>query len=324
MELFLHISHFVRKFGFVKRFAVILCLLGLFVAATPGQYEKYIEKYASVAVSEMHRSGVPASITLAQGLLESAAGESVLATKANNHFGIKCHSDWKGKKTYKDDDKENECFRVYPNASASFRDHSDFLRYQDRYKSLFDLEPTDYKAWAKGLKKAGYATDRQYADKLIKLIEDYELYRYDSDADIPETPHEIEKPVELKPSDVKEELRFSLSRDVYQINGVPCIYAVEGDTYESIAASYGLFLREILRFNDASSGAVLRPGDIVYLQIKKRRGARGMEKFIAGEGCETLRDISQRFGIRLSTLKRYNRVPEDYIPLEGDTILLRR
>ena len=273
MELFLHISHFVRKFGFVKRFAVILCLLGLFIAATPGQYEKYIEKYASVAVSEMHRSGVPASITLAQGLLESAAGESVLATKANNHFGIKCHSDWKGKKTYKDDDKENECFRVYPNASASFRDHSDFLRYQDRYKSLFDLEPTDYKAWAKGLKKAGYV---------------------------------------------------SLSRDVYQINGVPCIYAVEGDTYESIAASYGLFLREILRFNDASSGAVLRPGDIVYLQIKKRRGARGMEKFIAGEGCETLRDISQRFGIRLSTLKRYNRVPEDYIPLEGDTILLRR
>ena len=154
----------------MKRFAALLCLFGVFIAATPGPYEKYIEKYASVAVSEMHRSGVPASITLAQGLLESAAGESALATKANNHFGIKCHSDWKGKKTYKDDDKANECFRVYSNATASFKDHSDFLRFQDRYKSLFDLEPTDYKAWAKGLKKAGYATDRQYADKLIKLI----------------------------------------------------------------------------------------------------------------------------------------------------------
>jgi len=105
---------------------------------------------------------------------------------------------------------------------------------------------------------------------------------------------------------------------------VPCIYAVEGDTYESIASSYGLFLREILRFNDARSGDSLRAGDIVYLQVKKRRGARGMEKFIAGDGGETLRDIAQRFGIRLSTLKRYNRLPDDYVPLEGDTILLRR
>lgn len=303
---------------------MLLCLAGVFLAATPGAYEKYIEKYASVAVSEMHRSGVPASITLAQGLVESAAGESELATKANNHFGVKCHTDWKGKKTYKDDDKAGECFRMYSNASASFRDHSDFLRFQDRYKFLFDLDPTDYKAWARGLKKAGYATDKQYADKLIKVIEDYELYRYDTDSGIPETPHEIEKPVELKSFEVKEEYRFSLSRDVYQINGVPCIYAVEGDTYQSIASSYGLFLREILRFNDASQGDTLRAGELVYLQMKKRRGARGMEKFIAGDGGETLRDIAQRFGVRLSTLKRYNRVPDDYVPLEGDTILLRR
>ena len=119
-----------------------------------------------------------------------------LASEYNNHFGIKCHSDWKGKKTYKDDDKANECFRVYSNAKASFKDHSDFLRYQDRYRSLFDLEPTDYKGWARGLKKAGYATDRTYADKLIKIIEEYELYRFDSDAPVPETVKEIEKPVE--------------------------------------------------------------------------------------------------------------------------------
>ena len=308
----------------VKRIVVLMCLLGVFLAATPGQYKEYIDKYASVAVSEMHRSGVPASITLAQGLLESAAGTSTLATKANNHFGIKCHSDWKGKKTYKDDDKASECFRVYSNASASFRDHSDFLRFQDRYKSLFDLEPTDYKSWAKGLKKAGYATDRLYADKLIKLIEDYELYRYDSDEEIPQTPHEIEKPVEVRQTKTSERISFSLSRDIYQINGVPCVYAVEGDTYESLAVTYGLFEGEILRFNDASSCDVLHGGDIVYLQLKKKKGAKGLEKYIAGDGGETLRDISQRFGVRLASLRRFNRLPDDYVPLEGDTIILRR
>ena len=308
----------------VKRIVVLICALVLFFAATSGPYENYIQKYSSVAVSEMHRSGVPASITLAQGLVESAAGQSSLAVKANNHFGIKCHSDWKGKKTYRDDDKANECFRVYSNAAASFKDHSDFLRYQDRYKFLFDLDPTDYKAWARGLKKAGYATDRLYADKLIKVIEDYELYRFDTEAgEIPESPNQIEAPVELAPVAAREEYRFSLSRKVFKVNGVPCVYAVQGDTYQSIAQSNGLFANEILRYNDATGSDQPAAGDVVFLQAKKKRAARGMDKYIAGEDGVSLRDIAQRFGVKLSAIKRFNNLPDDYVPLEGDTIRLR-
>lgn len=145
---------------------------------TPQQ--KYVEKWAATAVREMYRSGVPASITLAQGILESRSGLSDLAAKGNNHFGIKCHSDWKGKSMKVDDDRKGECFRVYPDADDSFRDHSDFLRYQDRYKFLFDFDTKDYESWAYGLKKAGYATDPAYPSKLIKIIEDYDLSKYDS------------------------------------------------------------------------------------------------------------------------------------------------
>lgn len=294
-------------------------------SAAEGPYEKYIRKYSSVAVSEMHRTGVPASITLAQGLLESAAGQSILASKSNNHFGIKCHSDWKGKKTYKDDDKEQECFRVYPNAAASFKDHSDFLRYKDRYKSLFDLDPQDYKAWARGLKAAGYATDPKYADKLIKLIEDYDLYRYDSLAadKVPEAPLSIEQPVEVIPAETREEVRFSLARDIYEVNGTSCVYAVEGDTYSSIASANRLFLGEVLSFNDLSSEQPLQPGEIVYLQPKRNKGAKGLDKYIIGEDGESLRSISQRFGIRLSALCKLNGLRKDSRTLEGDTIRLR-
>ena len=310
----------------VKRFCLIIVSLLVLTSAVSQTYEQYIRKYAPTAVSEMKRTGVPASITLAQGLVESAAGQSTLASKSNNHFGIKCHSDWKGKKTYQDDDKAKECFRVYSNATASFKDHSDFLRYQDRYKSLFDLDPTDYKGWARGLKKAGYATDPKYADKLIKVIEDYELYRYDTDqaSDVPESPLAIEHPVEVARDSVKEEIRFSLSRDMYAVNGVSCIYAVNGDTFESLANANGLFLSEILRFNDLRSPRPLVPGEKVYLQPKKGKAARGLTKFIVGDGGESLWDISQRFGVRLSALCRMNGLHRDSVPLEGDTIYMRR
>jgi LysM repeat protein len=309
----------------VKRIAVILLAVLVAVAATDSDFEKYIKKYSSVAVSEMQRTGVPASITLAQGLVESAAGKSTLASKSNNHFGIKCHSDWKGKKTYKDDDKAAECFRVYSNANASFKDHSDFLRYQDRYKFLFELDPTDYKAWARGLKKAGYATDPKYAEKLIKVIEDYSLYRFDQNTtDIPEPPLAIEQPVEVARAEAREEIRFSLTRSVFEVNGIPCIYAVAGDTYASIAAANGLFESEILRYNDRLSAVELNPGELVYLQAKKNQAARGVPKYIARPDGASLRDIAQRFGVRLAAICRYNGLPGDCIPLEGDTILLRR
>jgi flagellum-specific peptidoglycan hydrolase FlgJ len=143
------------------------------------QYEEYIAKYLAIAKKEMKLHGIPASITLAQGLLESGAGQSKLAKKANNHFGIKCHNDWKGRKFRHDDDKRKECFRKYGNAKHSFKDHSLFLTSKSRYAFLFDLKTIDYKGWAKGLKQAGYATDPNYPAKLIKIIEDYKLYKYD-------------------------------------------------------------------------------------------------------------------------------------------------
>ena len=157
---------------------VLVSLLPLW-AKTQTPQEKYIERYAAIAVSEMYRSGVPASITLAQGLLESGYGMSELALKSNNHFGIKCHNNWKGDKVFYDDDAKGECFRKYDRPEDSFYDHSDFLRYRDRYKFLFDYKITDYKSWAYGLKKAGYATDPAYPKKLIRLIEEYRLHEYD-------------------------------------------------------------------------------------------------------------------------------------------------
>lgn len=171
----------------MKRFRLVIVLAFLsIIARAQDDCEIYVRKYSDMAVEEMYRSGVPASITLAQGILESGRGKSTLATNANNHFGIKCHK-WDGDKVYHDDDKPQECFRKYDSVAESFKDHSDFLRYHDRYKFLFDLEPTDYKGWAYGLKKAGYATSPTYAEKLISLIERYELFRFDVSEETEET-----------------------------------------------------------------------------------------------------------------------------------------
>ena len=300
----------------------------------------YIEKYSAIAVEEMYRSGVPASITLAQGLLESDCGRSELAVKGNNHFGIKCH-DWKGRRIYFDDDRRNECFRKYTHAEASFKDHSDFLRYRDRYKFLFDLNPTDYKGWAYGLKKAGYATDPAYPKKLIRLIEEYDLTRFDkgrkaaakeerkSSADkdkklqkeLPESPTVLEQSVPVRKGQY-DEFSFSLSRQLYSQNKVPFVYSVEGESYASIAKYYGLFLGEILRYNDAKADGRLLPGTRVYLQPKKNKAARHVNKHIVDDG-ETLRDISQRYGVKLKSLMKRNGFPEGTVLKDGDTVVLR-
>ncbi len=312
---------------------------------TPQQ--AYVEKYASVAVYEMYRSGVPASITLAQGLLESRHGLSELAIKGNNHFGIKCHN-WAGKKMYHDDDQRGECFRVYKSANESFSDHSDFLRYRDRYKFLFDLDPKDYKGWAHGLKKAGYATDPAYPAKLIKLIEDYDLDQYDSKpaswagkdenhqkpkkkgpkqskeepVEIPESPNSIEqaRPYE---SVANATLHLSLTRQIYSLNGVPFIRAKAGETYESIASANNLFKREILKFNDLETVVTLEPGTVVFLQPKKNRAAKGLEKHIVEDPDETLRDIAQRYGVKLEKLCKMNGIPADRKLVEDEVIILR-
>ena len=364
--------------------AILLSVPGGMAMAQAPQ-EQYIKKWAPTAVKEMYRSGVPASITLAQGLLESRWGQSALATEGNNHFGIKCHNDWKGKTMKVDDDAKGECFRVYHSAEESFQDHSDFLRYRDRYKFLFDLKPTDYKGWAYGLKKAGYATAPTYAESLIKYIEKYKLYEYDTltaaEAEalansyeesvdvkdsgssvkpsksssgkvssakssraarraarrskkhsslaeeidyghLPASPLSIEEPKKIT-SGRYEEVQFSLHREAYSKNGVPFVTSIDGETYSSIAKSYDLTLREILRFNDLSGERELKPGTIVYLQAKKNRSEKGLDKYIVGSDGESLWGICQRFGVKMSSVCKMNGFDENYQPREGDTIVLR-
>ena len=314
----------------MKRLLLVLMTVLLSIGAAKNPKLDYIDKYSDIAIKEMKRTGVPASITLAQGILESNAGQSVLATKGNNHFGIKCHNDWKGKTMKMDDNAPKECFRVYPNAEASFRDHSDFLRSRDRYKSLFELKQTDYKGWARGLKKAGYATDPGYADKLITLIEDYELYRFDKGVKVSvKPPLEIEEPkvVQLEPRPgmkYQESVTFSTAREVYSQNGVPFVYSEAGETYASIAASNGLFLKELLKFNDHEQELALEPGTMVYLARKKAQGPVGVNKYVVEKDGETLRDIAQRFGIRYAALQKLNIVLYGKTLEEGDTVILRK
>ncbi len=298
----------------------------------------YIERYSALAVEEMYRSGVPASITLAQGLLESRYGQSELAVKGNNHFGIKCHNNWRGKKMYHDDDMKGECFRVYDSPEESFRDHSDFLRYRDRYKFLFDFEPTDYKAWAHGLKKAGYATDPAYPKKLIRLIEEYGLHEYDNRprkahrpnrpgrphvSERPESPNSLEQPKPLSEKQ-RETLHVSLSRQMYSLNGVPFVRASAGETYSSIAKANNLFLKEILRYNDLGEEQALYPGTVVYLQPKKNRTAKGLDKYVVEGGDEDLREIAQRFAVKLDRLCKLNGITPDRRLSDGDVIKLRK
>ena len=341
--------------------STLLCA-ALLVKADVSPQQKYIDQYAALAVSEMYRSGVPASITLAQGLIESRYGLSELATKGNNHFGIKCH-DWKGKTMRVDDDKKGECFRVYDKVEYSFQDHSDFLRYRDRYKSLFDNDITDYKAWAVGLKKAGYATDPQYATKLIKVIEDYGLYRFDTmkpsdeivtempaaasagenapvqektkkpifkskknknvEEVIPASPTALEEDVKLVSKEM-EEFKFSLSRPVYTRNGVPFIYSVEGDTYSAIAESNGIFVEELLKFNDMTVVNRPLPGTVIYLKPKKNQTEKGLDKYIVEQEGEILRDICQRFAVKEKSIIKINGFAAGHVLHEGDTVRLRK
>ena len=310
-------------------FAISVILLSVLCLADTPQ-RSYIEKYSGLAIEEMYRTGVPASITLAQGLLESGNGLSELAVRGNNHFGIKCHNTWLGAKVYHDDDAKGECFRKYDSPEESFRDHSDFLRYRDRYKFLFDYELTDYKSWAYGLKSAGYATDPKYPEKLIRLIEEYELYIYDSvkPGEVEEGTHQIpDSPVQLEQArpltdGQREVFRFALSRQMYSQNGVPFVYAEEGETYESIAKSYRLFHKEILKFNDLKEDTELLPGTVVYLQKKKKGAHPGLDRYVVEEG-QTLWEISQRYAVRVKNICRLNGISEDHVLREGDVIQLR-
>lgn len=286
-------------------------------------YNIYIEQYASIALYNQKQYGIPASITLAQGLLESGAGRSRLATQANNHFGIKCHRSWRGSRTFHNDDRPNECFRAYDRPEDSFKDHGQFLQ-QPRYRNLFSLPPDDYKGWARGLQQAGYATDRGYANKLIKIIEDYQLYLIDA-GNTSRSYHyaKVTKPA-VKPSKKRPELPSTSSgeRVGYFSYGLLYILAGENDSLSDIARDLGISERKLTSYNDLPDGYPLEEGDIIYLETKHKRATPPHYEHVVKVG-ESIHQIAQTYGIQLKSLYRLNNLTPEYLPMEGDILRLR-
>src|SRR6056297_1465179 len=280
----------------------------------------YIEQYKDLAIKEMKRSGVPASITLAQGMLESDYGRSTLAVNANNHFGIKCHNDWTGKRIYHDDDRRNECFRSYRDVYESFKDHSDFLTGVSRYDFLFDYEITEYKKWARGLKKAGYATSPTYASKLIDLIERYQLYRYDRQT----TSYKMT--ISGGPQNLGNVDDFAISHSGHTVknrNRIDYIITRPGDTFRNLTEEFDMLPWELPKYNELDKNAKLEPGQILYLQPKRNKAARGYDIHIVKEG-DTLHSISQLYGIKLKKLcKKNDMEPGDQLE-QGMKVWLRK
>lgn len=282
-------------------------------------YNRYIEQYAGIALQNQRNFGIPASITLAQGLLESGAGQSRLATGANNHFGIKCHRAWRGSRTFHNDDRPNECFRAYDRVEDSFKDHGQFLQ-QPRYRSLQQLEPTDYKGWARGLQKAGYATDRGYANKLIKIIEDYQLYLIDEG----NTSRLYQYAQKSAPKrEVEQKPRPDTGERVgYFSYGLLYILAGEDDSLSAIARDLGMSERKLTEYNDLPAGYPLEKGDIIYLEPKHKRATPPHFEHRIQVG-ESIHRIAQTYGIQLESLYKLNNLTPEYLPMEGDILRLR-
>ena len=275
-------------------------------------YQDYIEKYKDIAVEQMRTYKIPASITLAQGILESGAGRSALALRSNNHFGIKCGSSWKGKTTKHDDDERNECFRVYSSAEESYVDHSKFLL-KARYTPLFQLNPLDYKGWARGLKACGYATSPVYAKKLIELIDTYELYLYDED----------EYGVSRRP--VKyDEIKINIHK-FFTNNDILCVKAIAGDTWESLSKELGVSSKKLLKFNEAESSVRINEGDLIYIQKKQKKADKKYKKnpWHKVKTGESMYSVAQLYGIRMKNLYKMNFKSPDYTPREGDLLKIR-
>jgi LysM repeat protein len=304
---------------FVKAgLALPVVLAGFLSAAAQKQTRAdYIGMYSDLAIQEMLRSGIPASITLAQGMLESDNGNSTLARRANNHFGIKCHG-WKGKKITHDDDERNECFRKYKTVHESFADHTDFLMGSPRYSFLFELDPTDYKSWAKGLKKAGYATSPSYADLLIRIIEENDLHRFDTGEGWPQRFTEGGKALaNIDNFEIEVGKRRILVR-----NRIEYIIVKEGDTYQSLNREFDLMPFELAKYNEIPRDSKLEAGKVLYLQPKRNK-ASVEYKFHTVEDGETMYQISQMYGIKLHKLLKLNLMQPGEEPVPGDIIHLR-
>ncbi|MHC1774805.1 MAG: glucosaminidase domain-containing protein [Lentimicrobium sp.] len=295
-------------------------------------YNQYIQNYKDIAVRKMQEYKIPASITLAQGLLESGSGNSELALKANNHFGIKCHKEWTGMTYTMDDDEKNECFRKYASAEESYSDHSFFLTSRPRYAGLFQLDLKDYKGWAYGLKSAGYATNPRYAEMLIKIIEENELYLYDSGSQgtlakktKPEEPSSDEE--ELAVNKVQKNNSFTFlevaegNRKIYVNNNVKLIYARSGDDPHTIAHDLGIHAFQVLQYNELGKNESLKTGQIVYIEPKRKKGSIESHTYKKGEN---MRGISQLYGIKLKSLYKINNLSEGHEPEAGTVISLQK
>lgn len=275
--------------------------------------ERYILTFYPMAVEQMERYGIPASITLAQGLLESGAGKSKLATEGNNHFGIKADKRWNGKTMSSLDNGNWHKFRVYKDASKSYEDHSKFLVDNSRYDFLFKLNRTDYKGWARGLKKAYYAEDREYDEKLISIIERYRLYEYDR--------YSVSDIMRSRNNETANTAR--LQKEILKANGLLYIVAEDGDTFRSLSKEFGISRRKLRKYNDLHKDYMFRDGDIVYLQKKKNKATKGHQFHTTKEG-ESLYWISQIYGVKLKRIFKMNPQYISYTTLKvGDVIRLR-
>lgn len=336
--------------GKIRYIILFLLVVADFFAFSQNTQKKketldYIERYKDIAMEEMQKDKIPASITLAQGILESGNGQSKLAKQGNNHFGIKCHSDWKGKRMHQDDDAPNECFRVYDNAEDSYRDHSKFLKNGTRYKSLFELSITDYKGWAKGLKKAGYATLPTYATVLINLIETYDLQQYDqmvvSGKFKKKSPKAVEKPAKpVKPAknkkikgnaksyavpDLENRKAIEVTASHHYIKenfGVEFIVTKENDNLSSLAKELKMYEYQLIKYNNLGSKRTFSEGEILYIQPKRRRAPSGYNVHVVKYG-ETLEDISNMYAVRLDRLYKMNGFDKTYLISVGEEIKLR-
>jgi len=321
----------------LKTAAVILLSLFSFTAlAQRLTIEEYVEQFKDIAMNEMRRSGVPASITLAQGILESENGNSELVKKSNNHFGIKCKSNWTGESVTHDDDATGECFRAYTNAADSYRDHSDFLKANQRYASLFKLDPTDYAGWARGLKKAGYATNPRYPELLIKYIEQNNLQQYSLLVlnKLPETEVATEIAAENEnkiavPATVSESRPLPAAPvatiapeagKLISINNIKCVFAKKGTSLLAIADKNNISLSKLMEFNDMAEDGLLSKDQYIYLAKKSKTGD---QEFYTVQPGETLNDVAQLTGIQLKYLLEYNSLRADNKLTAGTKIFLQ-
>jgi LysM repeat protein len=306
---------------------VVILSCGIIAVAQKLTPEQYIEQYKELAIREMKRMGVPAAITLAQGLLETESGNSDLLRKSNNHFGIKCKSNWNGNGVSHDDDLKGECFRTYKDAEESYRDHSNFLRGSDRYAFLFALNPADYKGWAYGLKKAGYATNPKYPAVLIKSIEQYNLQQY-SLAALDEVPkfesgkYESDKETtfvyqEDSAAAIPAE---NVDENTTSVNHIKCVFAKKGTSLLAIASRNDIPLSKLLQINELDEDGILDRDQLIFLEKKSTKGA--VEYCIVKEG-ETLHDVAQRNGMQLQYLSEYNQLSKNAVIEPGAKLYLQ-